>query len=171
MSKTNKTHDALVADWKENAKKRDDQNYQFLRSLKRRSFEKVDRIALKLHQEAFSIVDCTKCANCCRTLRVVVTDEDVPRIARHLNMSDEEFVTTYLERDGVEARYRIKTTPCPFLGADDKCTIYDVRPEKCQGYPFTDKPDFPFSTINHANNAIVCPAVFYLVEQMRRRLG
>ena len=51
--------------------------------------------------------------------------------------------------------------PCPFLGADSKCTIYDVRPEKCRGYPFTDKPDFAFSTITHANNAVVCPAVFY----------
>jgi hypothetical protein len=33
-----------------------------------------------------------------------------------------------------------------------------------------DKPDFALSTINHANNAVVCPAVFYLVEQMKRRL-
>lgn len=64
-----------------------------------------------------------------------------------------------------------ETSPCPFLGADSKCTIYDVRPEKCRGYPFTDKPDFAFSTITHANNAVVCPAVFYLVEQMKQRLG
>ena len=35
----------------------------------------------------------------------------------------------------------------------------------------TDKPDFAFSTITHANNAVVCPAVFYLVEQLKRRLG
>ena len=66
---------------------------------------------------------------------------------------------------------RVKATPCPFLGDGSKCTIYDVRPEKCRGYPFTDKPDFAFSTITHANNAVVCPAVFYLVEQMKRRLG
>ncbi len=75
---TNKTHDDLVADWKENSEKHDDENCWFLRSLKQRSFKKVDRIALELHQEAFSIVDCTKCANCCRTLRVVVTDDDIP---------------------------------------------------------------------------------------------
>jgi Fe-S-cluster containining protein len=167
----NKTHEALVADWKENAQEHDDENYQFLRSLKMRSPKKVDRIALELHQEAFRIVDCTKCANCCRTLRIVVTEEDVPRIASHLGMADEEFVAVYLERDEEQGRYRIKTTPCPFLGDDNLCTIYDVRPEKCQGYPFTDKPDFVFSTITHANNAVVCPAVFYLVEQMKKRLG
>jgi Fe-S-cluster containining protein len=167
----NKTHDAVVANWKENAQKHDDKNYRFLRSLKRRSFQKVDRIALELHQEAFGIVDCTRCANCCRTLRPVFSDEDIARIATHLGMPQDEFIAAYLERDEDEGHYRIKTTPCPFLGQDNKCTIYDVWPEKCRGYPFTDKPDFAFSSITHANNAVVCPAVFYLVEQMKQRLG
>src|SRR5882724_7747658 len=116
MIANNKTHDNLVADWKANAEKHDDDNYWFLRSLKQRSIKKVDRIALELHQEAFSIVDCTKCANCCRTLRIVITDEDIPRIARHLGLAEDEFIAAYLERDDEEGRYRIKTTPCPFLG-------------------------------------------------------
>jgi Fe-S-cluster containining protein len=171
MSDHNSTHDALVSDWQENAKKHDDDNYRFLRSLKQKSFKKVDRIALELHQEAFSTVDCTKCANCCRTLRIIVTDEDVSRIAPRLGMGPDEFIAAYLERDEEEGLYRVKATPCPFLGEDSKCTIYDVRPEKCRGYPFTDMPDFASRTITHANNAVVCPAVFYLVEQMKRRLG
>jgi hypothetical protein len=99
----NKTHDALIADWQEKATDHDDEDYRFLRSLKMRSPKKVDRIALELHQEAFSIVDCTMCANCRRTLRVVVTDDDVPRIARYLNMTDKEFVAAYLKRDDEEA--------------------------------------------------------------------
>jgi hypothetical protein len=53
------------------------------------------------------------------------------------------------------------------------------RPARCRsgsGGPaspatFTDKPEFAFSDITHANNAVVCPAVFYLVEQMKSRLG
>jgi Fe-S-cluster containining protein len=170
MSNANKTHEALVADWQANAAKHDDDNYWFLRSLKQKSFKKVDRIALELHQEAFGVVDCTKCANCCRTLRVPVTDDDITRIAGHLGMARDEFIAGYLERREEEG-YRIKATPCPFLGGDSKCTIYGVRPEKCRGYPFTDKPDFPFMSITHANNAVVCPAVFYLVEQMKKRLG
>ena len=166
-----KSHEALVTDWKENAERHDDANYSFLRRLKHNctSVKKVNRIALKLHQEAFSIVDCTKCANCCRTLHAILTDDDISRIAAHLGMAPDTFISTYLERDEEEGHYRIKTTPCPFLGQDNKCTIYAVRPEKCQGYPFTDK-DFLHSTITHANNAVVCPAVFYLVEQMKRRL-
>jgi Fe-S-cluster containining protein len=171
VSAKNKTHDAIVTDWQANAKDHDDENYWFLRSLKMRSPKKIDRIALDLHQEAFKIVDCTKCANCCRTLRPVFTDEDITRIAGHLGLAKDEFVAAYLERDEEQDRYRTKTTPCPFLGDDNRCTIYDVRPEKCRGYPFTDKPDFVFMTMTHANNAVVCPAVFYLVEQMKRRLG
>ena len=170
MSEASKTHDALVADWRENAEKHDDDNYRFLRGLKQKPFKKVDRIALELHQEAFGIVDCTRCANCCRTLRIVVTDEDIPRIAGHLGMRPDEFIAAYLERDEEEG-YCVRTSPCPFLGDDSKCTIYGVRPEKCRGYPFTDKPDFASRTMNHADNAVVCPAVFYLVEQMKRRLG
>ena len=171
MNKPGNTHDSLVADWKANATDHDDDNYRFLRSLKTRSPRKVDRFALELHQEAFSIVDCTKCANCCRRLRIVVTDKDIPRIAQHLGMSQDEFIAAYLERDDEEGGYRIKTVPCPFLGDDNRCKIYDVRPEKCQGYPFTNKPDFLSMSITHANNAVVCPAVFYLVEQMKKRMG
>ena len=49
MSNLNKrTHEALVADWQENAKDHDDENYRFLRRVKQRvSSSKVDRIALK----------------------------------------------------------------------------------------------------------------------------
>lgn len=168
----NKSHDDLVADWRENAKEHDDDNYRFLRKLKQRgSFKKVDRIALELHEEAFRIVDCTKCANCCRTLRPVFSDEDIDRVAGQLGMTRDGFIATYLEEDEDWGYYRTKMSPCLFLGQDNRCTIYEVRPEKCQGYPFTDKPDFLFSSINHANNSVVCPAVFYLVEQMKRRMG
>jgi hypothetical protein len=41
----------------------------------------------------------------------------------------------------------------------------------CRDYPFTDKPDFTFMSITHANNAVVWPTVFYLVEKMKRWLG
>jgi uncharacterized protein len=121
----NKTHEDLVADWQQGAESSDDDNYLFLRRVKQRSSStKVDRIALQLHEEAFSIVDCTKCANCCRTLRIMVTDKDIPRIARHLEMAEEEFIAAYLERDEIEGGFHIKTTPCPFLAKDNRCTIH-----------------------------------------------
>jgi hypothetical protein len=104
VSAESKTHEALLSDWKENARRQYEENYEFLRSLKQKSSKKVDRLALELHREAFSIVDCTKCANCCRTLRPVFSDEDIDRIAGHLGMVRDEFIAAYLERDEEQDR-------------------------------------------------------------------
>jgi len=59
--------------------------------------------------------------------------------------------------------------PCPFLGDDDHCTIHDVRPVVCREYPHTDKEGFTSRTMGVAGNALVCPAVFWIVEQMKRQ--
>lgn len=170
MSGPKATHDAIVADWQQKAQKHDDQNYRFLRSLKNRTTKEVDRIALQLHQEAFEIVDCTRCANCCCQLQVVFTDEDIDRIANHRGMTREAFIAAYLEWDQEKHRFRARMTPCPFLGEDNKCSIYDVRPDTCRRYPYTDQDDFAFRSITHSRNALVCPAAFYVVEQMKKRL-
>jgi hypothetical protein len=45
-----------------------------------------------------------------------------------------------------------------------------ARPETCKGYPYTDKKDFVFSTTTRANDALVCPAAFAIVEKMKKRL-
>lgn len=168
MPRNDVSHDAVVADWTENAEAHDDDNYRFLRSLKQRAPTRVDRIARELHKEAFRIVDCTKCANCCRTMQPTLSDQDIKRIGAHLGLTKADLISAYLKWDEEEGAYRTATAPCPFLGEDSRCTIYDVRPKNCQGYPFTDKADFSARSINHANNAVVCPAVFYVVEQMKR---
>jgi Fe-S-cluster containining protein len=163
------THDAIVNDWKTNAQDHDDENYDFLRSLKWQSGKKVDRIARELHQEVFQIIDCTRCANCCRHLRPEFTDEDIDRIANHLGQTRDEFITNFLEWDDEQQQYRTKSAPCPLLSDDGKCTVYDVRPETCRGYPYTDKEGFVFHAISRANSALVCPAAFAIVEGMKER--
>ena len=161
-------HDAIVNAWKENAQDHDDANYKFLRSLKRRPAKKVDRLAQRIHLEVFEVVDCTRCANCCRTLQPVFTDEDIERIAAYRGMTTAEFITTYLEEAEEGPGYRTRTTPCPLLGEDNKCTVYEVRPETCWKYPYTDQEVFWSRTSNHANNALACPAVFEIIERMKK---
>jgi len=68
------------------AEEHDDDNYWFLRSLKQESGKKVDRIALELHQEAFSIVDCMKCAKGSRTPRLIRSSLGQP-LGWHWSMS------------------------------------------------------------------------------------
>jgi uncharacterized protein len=164
-------HDSVVADWQEHAEQHDAKNYKFLRSLKYRDYGfEPDELAGELHRQAFEIVDCTRCANCCKTMTVLLTEADIERIAQHLDMPVQQFTERYLEPDEEEAPLlKMRQQPCPFLGADNRCTIYNVRPACCREYPHTDKEGFVFRTMLHANNAKQCPAVFWIVEQLRLR--
>ena len=162
-------HDAVVEEWRQNAERHDDQNYEFLRSMKHREYGfDPDELAGELHKQAFQIVDCTRCANCCKTMNIKFDDEDIERIAGHLKISVDEFLETYLEVDEEEVHYIARQKPCPFLGEDDRCTIYNIRPTVCREYPHTDKEGLVFRTMSVANNAVNCPAVFWIVEQMKR---
>jgi hypothetical protein len=81
-------HDTIVEDWRRNAKLHDDENYDFLRSLKFRDYGfEPDELAVELHERAFQIVDCTRCANCCKTLDIKITNADAERIAEHPDAS------------------------------------------------------------------------------------
>jgi len=156
----------IINDWRENAERHDDRNFSFLRSLKMKDDRVVDRKARRLHEEAFSIIDCTQCVNCCKTIHPLLTETDIERIAEHIGMEKSVFRETYLELDE-DREQKMKALPCLFLGADNRCAIYEVRPDDCAEYPHTDKEGFTFRTHGHANNALVCPAVFYIVERMR----
>ena len=162
-------HDTVAEDWRKNAERHDEENYEFLRSMKFRDYGfEPDELAGELHGKAFQIVDCTRCANCCKTMDVKFSKEDIERIAEHLKMETVEFIETYLEADEEDGPYRSRQKPCRFLGDDDRCSIYDVRPAVCREYPHTDKEGFTFRTMGVASNALVCPAVFWIVEQMKR---
>lgn len=158
----------ILDEWKQNAQRREERNFAFLRSLKMRGERPVDRAARQLHEETFSIIDCTQCANCCKTVSPLFRKEDIRRIAQHLGMKATEFVATYLQADEDGDRF-LKSVPCSFLGEDNRCKIYEVRPRDCAEYPHTQKKGFATRTHLHAGNTLACPAVFYIVEQMRAR--
>jgi len=163
-------HDALLRDWQENAEKDEDTNLRFLRSLKMVSDpDRVDAAARQLHEDTFGRIDCTRCANCCKTMSPGVSDEDSERIADHLNMTREAFTAAYLVADREKGGYRMRTLPCPFLGEDDRCTIYAIRPAACREFPHTDKEGFIWRTYLHAANTRSCPAVYHIVKRMRQR--
>ncbi len=163
-------HDGIVDDWRRHAEKHDGKNYRFLRSLKTRDcgFD-PDEAAAELHEQVFGTVDCTRCANCCKTMTVLLDRPDIDRIAGHLGMAAQEFIDTHLEPGENGDLPKMRQQPCPFLGGDNRCTIYEVRPACCREYPHTDKEGFATRTMLHADNAKECPAVFWIVEQLRHR--
>jgi uncharacterized protein len=163
-------HDTLLDDWQANAVRRERAHGRFLRSLKLvADREAIDVLARELHAKVFAQIDCTRCANCCKTATVSLDDADIERIAARLSLSCADFIAAYLTAYPAEGRYHMKAMPCPFLGGDDRCTIYEVRPECCRSYPNTDKELFTTRVWQHTANTVTCPAVYHIVREMRKR--
>ena len=117
-----------------------------------------------LDEEAFSKIDCLQCAACCKNYSPRFKTPDIKRISKHLRMKESVFIDTYLYLDK-EGDYVVKSKPCPFLGADNFCSIYEERPSDCHRFPYTNENVFlkrPQITIK---NSTFCPAVFYVLEK------
>ena len=125
-----------------------------------------DEQVRELHHEVFAQVECTRCANCCKTIAPTLTEEDIRRIAAHLGMSEAAFRDAHVVSDPLDGDM-MKAVPCVFLGEDGRCTIYEVRPTSCARYPFTDQEGFTRRVYLHAENTLTCPAVYHIVEGLR----
>jgi Fe-S-cluster containining protein len=159
----------ILADWRQNAPRHYHRNSRFLHSLKSLSENRVDQAARELHEEAFSLIDCTRCANCCRTSHPAFEQHEIERIARRLGVEPAELVEKHFVPCEDEPGMQPKDQPCPLLAANGRCTVYEDRPASCAGFPYTDEPGFASRTYMHASNTLGCPAVFYIVERMRTR--
>jgi Fe-S-cluster containining protein len=82
-------------------------------------------------------------------------------------MKQHEVVSAYLRIDE-DNDYVFKTMPCPFLGADNYCSIYEDRPKACREYPHTDRKKFYQIHALTIKNAATCPAVFNLLERLKK---
>jgi hypothetical protein len=123
-----------------------------------------------LHDDEFAKTDCLTCANCCKTSSPIFTEKDVSRIAKHFRMKEVNFISQYLQRDEDDFMV-LKQAPCSFLDENDNtCTIYDVRPKACAEYPHTNRRKFIQLTNLTLKNTEVCPAVFNIVEELKKKL-
>lgn len=119
-----------------------------------------------LHEAAFSSVDCLTCAACCKNYSPRFKTPDIKRISRHLRLKESVFIDQYLKLDE-EGDYVVKSTPCAFLGGDNRCSIYEVRPSDCSRFPYTDEDVFFKRQSITLKNATFCPAVFNVLEKLR----
>ncbi len=150
--------------WKREALLKQKENKQFLAKAKR--MRGIEKELPALHDEAFSKINCLNCANCCKTISPRFKNTDIVRIAKHLGMKQGELMDTYLRRDE-DGDYVVNTLPCPFLGSDNYCGIYEVRPRDCENYPYTDSGEFFDYATTTYNNSTTCPAVFYVLERLK----
>lgn len=143
---------------------------KFFRKLKQRPPRNLDYTVATLHEEVFSEIDCLSCANCCKTTSPIFRDIDIERLAKHLNMRPATFVDQYLHLDQ-EGHYVLHTAPCPFLGSDNYCSVYEARPKACREYPHTDRKNFHQILNLTLKNTEICPATFEIVKRMEAAIS
>jgi hypothetical protein len=79
-------------------------------------------------------LDCLACGACCRENRVVLEPSDLTRWRRAGR--DDLLGRDYIRRrDGVVLLKLRKDASCVHLGAANRCSIYELRPDNCSSFP------------------------------------
>jgi uncharacterized protein len=147
--------------------KKSAENKKFLSGLKKKDPRNVDDVFHRVHDDVFETTDCLQCANCCKTTSPIFYQTDIDRVAKALRMKPGDFVTTYLRIDE-DGDFVLKSSPCPFLDPDNYCRVYEDRPKACREYPHTDRKKMvQIMDLTH-RNTLVCPAVFEMVERLKK---
>jgi Fe-S-cluster containining protein len=155
-----------ISELKQAASKRMEEHKKLLAVLKKKNSSDVDKVFQRLHDEAFEKIDCLQCANCCKTTSPIFYQRDIERLAKHFRIRPSEFIEQYLHIDE-DNDYVLNFTPCPFLGDDNYCSVYESRPTACREYPHTDRKRVQQIFNLTLKNASVCPAVFDILENIR----
>ncbi|MFD2036155.1 YkgJ family cysteine cluster protein [Belliella marina] len=131
--------------------------------LKNIKSKNLDQMFEKSHDLKFEKIDCLSCANCCKTTSPIFIQTDIDRLAKLFRMKSSEFIDTYLFRDD-DGDYVLKSSPCPFLNADNTCFVYQERPKACREYPHTNRKNMHGILNLTLQNTLVCPAVFEIFQ-------
>ena len=142
---------------------------KFFNKLKKRTPKNLDVQVAQIHEEVFEKTNCMSCANCCKTTGPLFTEKDIERISKSFRMKPSKFIESFLRIDE-DNDYVLQSVPCAFLGADNKCSIYDIRPKACREFPHTDRRKFHQITTLTLKNVKICPAAYNIVEAMRKKI-
>ena len=118
------------------------------------------------HDAVFAVTDCLQCANCCKTSSPIIEQKDIDRISEALGISRSEVVKQYLVMDE-DGDFVFPVQPCPMLLNDNRCKIYDHRPEACRDYPHTRRKGMKDLLKLTKKNLEICPAVAEILTQIK----
>lgn len=131
----------------------------------------LDKLAEEIDKEVWSETDCLTCANCCKKMTPTFTPKDIKRIAAHLAMTPKAFKEKWLKQEPNDKDWVNKKEPCQFLNLEDnKCSIYEVRPADCAGFPHLRKKKMVEYIHVHQQNIEYCPASFNMVKKMMSKI-
>lgn len=154
------------------AKKKEKENIRFRTYLKIHADEKeLDEQFLRLHNELFEGYDCNRCRNCCKMFYGSIPEGDVQKDAEYLEISKEQFLDFFLQKDKSNGQYLTKHQPCDFLQENGECRLGDCRPENCKKYPYTNQPERLWSLYSVLEAVEVCPVAFEIFERLKEEYG
>jgi Fe-S-cluster containining protein len=145
------------------SREHDEENWEFRSWLKQNAPDDIDGIVQALSQKYFALIDCTQCANCCRSLQAEFKKSELHTIAETLGQSIKEFEKQFMSEG-------IVNPPCPMLDGR-LCSIYDNRPEVCRSFPHLEKPLFTSRLMGVIDNVAICPIAFNAYEELKTKLA
>jgi Fe-S-cluster containining protein len=157
---------------KRNSEIREEENFEFRSFLKGQDSDEIDKIVHKLYEEVLEHIDCTKCANCCIELETCFQIEEIDRLTKSLNIDKDQFIIQSTKPDefGDKDKFYLNSQPCQFL-TDKKCTIYELRPEECNSYPYLHKDNFISRLFGVIDNYAICPIVYNVYELLKKEMN
>lgn len=142
-----------------------------LEGLITQSSEKVDFLFEEGHNAVFKNTNCLACANCCKNYSPIIEQEEIPIIAKALGIGPIQLFQDYIEMDE-DGDFVFKSQPCPMLNLEDnKCRIYENRPQACQGYPHTNMKEMKNHLDLLEKNIEICPAAEEIVSRIIKQLN
>ena len=159
----------LIARYSRSNEAQDMRFRAFLKAGSEMSNAELDAIVQETTNEVWKQIDCTTCANCCKTLQIVVDSKDIRRLSARLGVSPQKFAQKYVRKDEEGTKY-LASTPCVFLGADNRCTVYEDRPQACRDFPYLHTEGFRQRTFMMIDNCATCPIVFNVWQRLKTRL-
>ena len=146
-----------------------DENLRFRKFMKSR--DHLDRILRHIAEGIEDQIDCTACANCCKTSTTEVTERDLDRLARHFHTTAERIAAEYTAIDPEDGTRSLKFTEasgCVFLEGN-LCSVYEARPDICQRYPHLVRGNGSIASRmwSIAERAAVCPIVYNSLEAFK----
>jgi hypothetical protein len=118
------------------------------------------------HDDIFSVIDCTKCGNCCRNYGPRFRETDIKLACRETGMDPRIFKHEKLEQDPDGVGYILKELPCPFQNTDNTCSIYAVRTLSCRQFPHTLEKNIQRRLVGLALDSRYCPAAYLIAERI-----
>lgn len=145
---------------------------RFLSKVEKTPPKDLDSIAAEIAPSVWEATDCLSCANCCKTMSPTFTAKDIKRIAAYVRMSPKELKEKWLWIPPKDKDWMNRNQPCQFLDLKtNMCSIYEVRPDDCAGFPHLTKRKMTDYIHVHQQNIQYCPATYLMVEKMMARLA